>query len=67
MPVYEYECHDCGERFEHFVRAVGKVEALACPECGSEDVEKVVSLFGGVGGSSAQSRSRAASCNTGST
>ena len=34
MPIYEYECEACGERFEELV-AVTTAE-VPCPECGSE-------------------------------
>ena len=34
MPIYEFECDDCGADFEALV-AVG-TEAAACPSCGSE-------------------------------
>lgn len=33
MPVYEFECEQCGNRFEELT-AVG-TRSLACPECGS--------------------------------
>jgi putative FmdB family regulatory protein len=43
MPIYEYVCGECEERFEKLVRAWG--EAVACPSCRSEDVEKQLSSF----------------------
>jgi putative FmdB family regulatory protein len=33
MPIYEFECEECGARFEELV-AAGRVPA--CPACGSE-------------------------------
>lgn len=45
MPLYEYECGDCGERFEALVSASTKDEARACPECGSEETTRVPSTF----------------------
>lgn len=41
MPIYEFECAGCGERFEELVAA--GVEAIACPACGSERTERLIS------------------------
>lgn len=41
MPIYEYACRGCGAAFELLVR---KARTPACPECGSEDLEKRFSL-----------------------
>jgi putative FmdB family regulatory protein len=52
MPIYEYVCQDCGEKYEKFVRSsTAKIE-LICPECGSQHVEKAFSVFGAIGKSS---------------
>ncbi|PWH18568.1 MAG: FmdB family transcriptional regulator [Ardenticatenia bacterium] len=46
MPIYEYVCQDCGERYEKLVRSgTDKVE-LICPRCGSRQARKALSLFG---------------------
>jgi putative FmdB family regulatory protein len=41
MPIYEYACNACGERFELLVR--GSV-APACPSCRSDDLDRLTSL-----------------------
>ena len=41
MPIYEYLCQGCGERVEVLVRGS---EAPACPACGSDSLERVLSL-----------------------
>jgi putative FmdB family regulatory protein len=61
MPVYEYHCAECGERFELFVRSPAKQADPTCPKCGSAEVRKAISLFG-VGGTSGSSKGSAASC-----
>jgi putative FmdB family regulatory protein len=33
MPIYEFECEECGGRFEELVEA--GAEDIACPVCGS--------------------------------
>ena len=53
MPIYEYRCPSCDERFEELVRSSDP--AVACPSCGTADVERLLSVFAGVGGSSASS------------
>jgi len=63
MPIYEYRCDECGKKFELFVRSMTKQNSSACPECGSQQVRKDISLFG-VGGTSGGKMS-AASCGPG--
>jgi putative FmdB family regulatory protein len=41
MPIYEFECDECGERFEELVAA--GAEAVACPGCGSERTRRLMS------------------------
>lgn len=41
MPVYEYDCRECGDPFEALIR---KAETPRCPSCGSEDLERRISL-----------------------
>jgi putative FmdB family regulatory protein len=33
MPIYEYECEDCGTRHEKLVMAKG--QEIVCPKCAS--------------------------------
>jgi len=46
MPIFEYECRGCGERFEDLIRNRADEDALACPSCGSKDLAKQMSAFG---------------------
>ncbi|MFQ6101185.1 MAG: zinc ribbon domain-containing protein [Anaerolineae bacterium] len=64
MPIYEYRCDECGERFELFVRSSAQRTAPTCPRCGSLRVQKAISLFG-VGGAGGNSKPSAASCGPG--
>jgi putative FmdB family regulatory protein len=41
MPLYEYACAGCGDRFELLVRPG---EKPACPDCGSIRLEKQLSV-----------------------
>ncbi|MDY6877183.1 MAG: zinc ribbon domain-containing protein [Chloroflexota bacterium] len=66
MPIYEYRCAECGERFELFVRSAAKQPEPTCPKCGSHKAQKAISLFG-VGGAGGGSKISAASCGSGPT
>ena len=54
MPVYEYECKKCGEKFEvrrgFFDKEKGKTQ---CPKCTSHDTGRVFSLFSSMASGSA--------------
>lgn len=47
MPLYEYRCDGCQERFERLVQSWN--ETVACPRCGGA-VEKQFSTFAFAGG-----------------
>jgi putative FmdB family regulatory protein len=40
MPIYEFECEECGELFEELVPANA---AVVCPSCGSERTRRLLS------------------------
>ncbi len=67
MPIYEYKCRQCGDKFEKLVRSTSGEENLKCPVCQSTKVERQISLCGCLsggddfGGSSASSSSCAPS------
>jgi putative FmdB family regulatory protein len=65
VPLYEYVCADCDEKFERYVRAWG--EAVSCPGCESGSVEKQLSRFAmsagpGSGSETAPPRGAGGSC-----
>ncbi len=43
MPVYEYQCASCDNRFEELVLSGSMV--VACPACTSTDLQKLLSTF----------------------
>lgn len=73
MPIYEYRCNDCNNRFEYLV--LGSDKDICCPECNGEKVERIMSACsfkssgdGGVssagsGGCSGCTSSSCASCH----
>lgn len=48
MPMYEYMCMDCGERFEALRTTSERDESIACPECEKENNLRVPSVVSGV-------------------
>ena len=69
MPIYEFDCHDCGDSFESLVMSFTRIAGVTCPECESENIQKKTSTFavkGDTGGSAAFNAS-AAACAPGST
>jgi putative FmdB family regulatory protein len=63
MPIYEYVCNDCGERYEQIV--MSKTQAIACPKCASKKHTLQLSVFAAPangGRASADSSPSAGSC-----
>jgi putative FmdB family regulatory protein len=44
MPVYEYQCAKCREKFEAYVKRDD--EKVPCPKCRAKKVKKLFSVFG---------------------
>ena len=45
MPMYEYRCENCGEKFEKLRRMSEADSGLKCPKCQSELVRRMYSAF----------------------
>ena len=43
MPLYEYECRDCGNQFEALI--LRQSQPAACPSCQSVRLEQLISPF----------------------
>ncbi len=65
MPIFEFQCGKCDERFEKLMFSIKAT--VSCPGCSSTDVEKLPSTFG-MSGVEKQTTSSAAcgSCSSGS-
>jgi len=63
MPMYEYQCRDCGERFDELVSGSGVDDReITCPNCGKNNAERLMSAFASAGGGSSQPVSSGSSC-----
>jgi putative FmdB family regulatory protein len=45
MPIYEYQCAVCRHEFER-LQKISEEPVKICPECGKEEVDKLVSKSG---------------------
>lgn len=45
MPIYEFRCRACGQKTSVFVQSVRSAVPAACPACGGQDMERLVSSF----------------------
>jgi putative FmdB family regulatory protein len=45
MPIYEYQCENCGYAFEVLRRMRDADDALECPKCESPSVQRQLSTF----------------------
>ena len=46
MPVYEFECKDCGKTFDHLAPTMQATNQKArCPQCQSRNAIRKVSVF----------------------
>ena len=55
MPIYEYECRICKERFEAVQKMSEGNEKLCCPKCNAGKPERLLSAFCSTTGKSASS------------
>jgi putative FmdB family regulatory protein len=63
LPIYEYVCHSCGAAFEALV-PYREADSMVCEQCGSGDVERLVSVCCG-SASSGSEGDAAPSCFSG--
>jgi len=45
MPIYEYNCNNCGNCFEKLVFNSEDEKNIACIKCGGKEIKKVISSF----------------------
>ncbi len=47
MPTYEYECRECGYRFEKF-QSMTAAPIRVCPKCGARKVRRLIGTGAGI-------------------
>ena len=63
MPLYEYECRECKDRFEVLQSIHDDESTVRCPKCNADKPKRVLSVF-----SSTSSTATSIACGpTGST
>ncbi|NCS82712.1 MAG: zinc ribbon domain-containing protein, partial [Ignavibacteria bacterium] len=45
MPVFEYRCQACNEKFEVLHKSSTKIDDVTCPKCQSKENKKLLSSF----------------------
>lgn len=61
MPIYEYHCTECGNKFEKLMRfSDPNVNSPECPDCNSNHTQKRLSTVA----SFSAGRSSASNCNS---
>jgi len=63
MPIYEYECRECGYIFEKMVPLSDLHQTPACPDCARRNTRKKLSTFA----TRTDRPAAGSSCSTGST
>ncbi|MBP8695371.1 MAG: hypothetical protein KBH73_02835 [Syntrophobacterales bacterium] len=43
MPIYEYQCGNCGELSEFLINGSGRDQPVTCRMCDSDDMKRVLS------------------------
>ena len=62
MPIYEYECAKCGNRFEKLIRNMAADIPDKCPKCGAAKPKKVFSAFSVAAAAPSASSESCSSC-----
>ncbi|MDH4157703.1 MAG: zinc ribbon domain-containing protein [candidate division Zixibacteria bacterium] len=60
MPLFEYKCDQCGEKFEELVTSSD--EKVVCPACQSDSTQKQLSTFAAKAAGTTSSCDSAPSC-----
>lgn len=61
MPIYEYRCTRCDERFEELVRIDTPDDDVECPRCGGRHARRRLSTFA-TSGAGARAAGAATGC-----
>jgi putative FmdB family regulatory protein len=45
MPIYEYKCQKCNEKFEGYRPLSATDDTVKCPKCGADHPKRQISVF----------------------
>ncbi len=65
MPVYEFQCDDCGQVFEALLRFSQADEKQSCPGCGGQNTHRLLSRIAAPSFSGGSGASVSGSCGGG--
>ncbi len=65
MPLFEFDCSQCGATFEKLVRRADAISEVSCPACGSTKVDEKLSAFASISKGSSTPASSNSSCAPG--
>lgn len=65
MPLYEYKCQDCKERFVVLIRGLEDEKSIVCSKCAGNKVTKLFSSFSVGGSGNKENISPPGSCSCG--
>jgi len=51
MPIYTYRCRSCGHDFEELIFSEAAEQALTCPQCRADKLERRLAVFATTSGS----------------
>jgi len=63
MPIFEFQCRDCGSKFEKIVSSDSN--QVTCKNCDSHKVAKLLSVFAVSGSSAKHASSESGPCGCG--
>jgi len=66
MPIYEFECKNCGNIFEYLCLKSSDKEQACCPLCGRKETDLLLSAFSSMSSINSQggeARSSSSSCS----
>ncbi|MEO0123226.1 MAG: zinc ribbon domain-containing protein [candidate division WOR-3 bacterium] len=46
MPIFEFKCKKCFNKFEELVFKNSDLDDIKCPKCQGKEIEKLISVFG---------------------
>jgi len=62
MPVYEYRCKNCNQKYEIFYKGKEDKEKIVCPKCSSRKNKKLLSGFSAGNSNSFENPCSSGSC-----